>query len=219
LVGTSILIKQTTGIILSLVFIFYKILVAKGKEDWKNVAKIIFIRLLGVTIPIILFIIYLIKNNIGYEFKNYAIYGIKEFSNLIPYTALFRYYGMHIAILSVVIPLTILYMYYRAIIKEEKSSNFVLFAYSCASFTAVYPISDDIHFSIAVLPAIIGLVYILNNLFKGKIKKKIFRIILESIIDIAIISITVISIINLAKYITNCRKYDELNHFKYIPVR
>lgn len=182
-------------------------------------AKIIAIRLLGISIPVILFIIYLLKNNIVYEFLNYTIYGIKEFSNLIPYTALFKYYGIHIAVLAVVIPLTILYMYYRAIIREEKNSIFVLFAYSCASFIAVYPISDSIHFSIAILPTIIGLVYILDNLFKGKINKKTVKVIFKSIIDIAIISVIVISVVILLEYIINCRRYDDLNHFKYIPVR
>lgn len=192
-------------------------LIAKGK--WKSVAKIILFRTLGVLIPVILFLIYLLKNNIMYEFLDYAIYGIKQFSNYIPYTDLLRYYGIHIAILAVVIPLTILYMYYRAIIKEEKNSIFVLFAYSCASITEVYPISDDIHFVIAILPAIIALVYILHDLFKDKIKKKLHREILKSIIDIAIISVTIISIATLGKYIISCRKYDNLNHFKYIPVR
>ena len=163
-------------------------------------------------IPVVLFLIYLIKNNIIYEFLNYAVYGIKEFSNYILYTDLFQNYEIHIAVLAVVIPLTILYMYYRAIIKEEKSSIFVLFAYSCASITAVYPISDDIHFSIAVLPTIIGFVYILNNLFEGKINKKIVKVILESIIDIVIISAMIISVITLTKYIINCRQYDKLNH-------
>lgn len=219
LVGTSIIIKQTTGIILSLVFIFYKILIAKEKEEWKSVFKIVLFRILGVLVPVVLFLIFLIKNNIMYDFLNYAVYGIKEFSNYILYPALFKYYGIHIAILALVIPFAILYMYYRAIIKEEKSSIFVLFAYSCASITAVYPISDDIHFSIAIIPAFIGLIYILHELFKGKIKKKINKEILKSIIDIAIISVVVISTINLTKYIIGCRKYDSLNHFKYIPVR
>jgi len=54
LVGTSILAKQTTGIILSLVFIFYKILIAKNKEEWKSVVKIIFTRIVGISIPVIL---------------------------------------------------------------------------------------------------------------------------------------------------------------------
>jgi len=219
LVGTSILAKQTTGIILSLVFIFYKILIAKNKEEWKSVVKIIFTRIVGISIPVILFLIYLFKNNIMNEFLDYAIYGIKQFSNYIPYTNLFKYYGTHITILAITIPITILYMYYKAVVKENKGTMLVLFSYSCASFTAVYPISDNIHFIIAALPTIIGLIYILYNLFKEKIKTKIVKEILKAIINIAIISAVITSIVILAEYIISCGKYKSLNHFKYIPVR
>lgn len=191
----------------------------KDKKDWKLAIKIIAVRLAGVILPIILFLIYLFKNNIVNEFLNYAIYGIKEFKNFIPYTDLFKNYGVHIKILAVIVPITILYLCYKAIIKEEKNENLVLFAYSCACIAVVYPISDDIHFYFAILPAIIGLVYILHDLFKEKVNKKIIREIFKCLIEICIISILVISIINLGIYIINCRQYKKLNHFKYILVR
>ena len=59
-----------------------------------------------------------------YEFLDYAVYGIKEFSNYIPYTALFKHYGIHIAVLAVVIPLTILYMYYNGFYQSPGFSRY-----------------------------------------------------------------------------------------------
>ena len=152
-----------------------------------------------------------------YEFLDYAFYGIKQFSNYIPYTNLFKYYGIEIFTLAVVIPSVIVYMYYKTIIKNNHGEIFVLFVYSFASFITVYPISDEKHFLVAALPGIIGLIYILHSLLKEKIK--IPKKILIYFISIVIVIFIILSIINLSKYLIECKLYKDINHFKYIPVR
>ena len=213
----SILSKQTTGLALSLVFIFYKVLIIKNREEWKIIAKVIALRMVGVLIPIFLFSIYILKNNILYEFIDYTFYGIKGFSNFIPYTYLFTNYGIVIAILSVIVPITIIYMYYKSVIKENRGALIVLFAYSCASFVGIYPISDKVHFIISVFPTIIGLIYIGYNFLRRKVK--ISLKIEKYMIIITAILITALSITQIVKYISKLDEYEYINHFKLIPTR
>ena len=156
LVGTSILCKQTTGLILSLVYILYIVILIKNKNDLKQVLKITLTRFLGVCIPIILFIIYLYKYEILTDFMDYAIYGIKTFSNKIPYISLIKYYEVSVKILSIILPITLIYTYFKIVIKENKQKDelicTILCAYSVASFVVAFPISDSIHFLMGAFP-------------------------------------------------------------------
>lgn len=217
LAGTSILAKQTTGIILATVFIFYSILTIKRKEQIKNISIKVLIRALGTIIPLIILFIYLLANNAINEFLNYTVFGIRKFSNYISYTYLFRKDEKAIAILAIVVPIIIMYMYYRAIIKEKHNNELVLFVYSVASITGIYPISDKIHFAISILPTLICIPYILNSMvanvnYKGKIIERI-----KDIINIFIIFIVLLSIVNITKYLMRLRETEKnINHFKYI---
>ena len=157
LVGTSIAFKQTTGIFVSVIFILHKLLLCSKKEDFKKILKIIFIRLLGVLIPIVLLLIYLSLNNIWKDFLDYTVYSLKTFTNKISYLKLVKgNYGKIIAVLSILVPLTILVMYFTSVCKkiktDEQKNIFILFCYSVAAFIVVYPISDSIHFLIGAFP-------------------------------------------------------------------
>lgn len=79
LAGFTILLKQTTGIVFCFVFIGYKILNVKNLEDFKKFIKIALIRLLGASLPVLIFIIYLFANWIFYDFTQYAILRSKNF--------------------------------------------------------------------------------------------------------------------------------------------
>lgn len=226
LVGTSILFKQTIGLFASVIFIFYKLLLASKKEDFKKIFKIIAIRLLGVLIPLILFIIYLSVNNIWYDFLDYTVYSLNTFTNKISYVNLINgNYGIIIAILSVLVPLTIVIMYIISVCKkiktEEQKNIFILFCYSVAAFIVVYPISDSIHFLIGSFPSLIAIAYLLWLLSKKVIKKDTIKYGIKcffqgfSIISTAVI--VIYSIIVLAQYISTCGQYNKLAHFKYIP--
>ena len=229
LVGTSILLKQTTGICLSLIFIFYKLLHTSTKQDFKNVLKIICIRLLGVLIPIICFLIYLNVNNIWEDFLDYTVYSLKTFTNKISYIYLITgNYGIIISILSIVVPLTIIIMYFISVCKTPKTSEqkniFILFCFSVASFIVVYPIADSIHFLIGSFPCMISITYILWLVVKERIinennKKIIYGIknFIMSFSSLCILLISILSTIIITRYLIICKNYKELNHFTYIP--
>lgn len=79
LAGLTILLKQTTGIVFCFIFIGYKILNVRNLEDFKKFIKIALIRLLGVSLPLLIFIIYLLVNRIFYDFIQYAILRNRNF--------------------------------------------------------------------------------------------------------------------------------------------
>ena len=230
LVGSSILLKQTIGLFTSVIFIFYKLLIVTKKEEVKKVFKIIFLRLFGVIIPVIVFVIYLIINNIWYDFLDYTVYSLNTFSNKISYLNLLKgNYGSIIGILSVLAPLTIIVMYVVSVCKkiktEEQKNIFILFAYSVASFIVVYPISDSIHFLIGSFPTLIALGYLIYMIIDKIIEKNLnqkfiygIRYFIKSVSIISVSVITFYAILNLFQYINTCGKYDKLMHFKYMPI-
>lgn len=229
LVGSSILFKQTTGLFLSIIFIFYKLLIATNKEEFKKVFKIIGIRILGAIIPVIAFAIYLSINNIWNEFLDYTVYSLNTFSNKISYLNLINgNYGIIVAILSILVPGTIVIMYAISVCKKiktvEQKNIFILFAYSVASFVVVYPISDSIHFLIGAFPTLISIGYLVWLLVKKMLGKKpspklivFFKDFVKCLSFMCILVIVGYSTFALAKYISKCNEYKELQHFKYIP--
>lgn len=226
LVGTSVLFKQTTGLFLSVIFIFYKLLLASKKEEFKKIFKIILIRLMGILIPIVLFAIYLNVNNIWEDFLDYTIYSLNTFTNKISYVNILKgIYGFIIAILGILVPVTIIGMYFISVCKkiktDEQKNIFILFCYSVTAFIVVYPISDSIHFLIGSFPTLISLGYIVwllahKSINKNKIKYTV-KYFLQGFTSISICVIVIYSIITLFQYASNCNQYNELEHFKYIP--
>lgn len=224
-VGTTILIKQTTGILLSLIYIFYKLLIV-SKHEWKTVFRIIFSRLVGALIPVIGFLIYLSINNIWTEFFDYTVLGISTFDNVIPYVNLIKYGQIHIKLLSIFLPLTIIYLYVKTIIKEQKSverkSLFIFFAYAVAHSIVIFPISDEAHLLIAGMPTIIAMIYILylqaDKILKEKYKIRNFLKLYVQAFSILLTAYLLIIIFSLgiSEY-KNLRNSSDLKHFKLIP--
>ena len=218
LVGTSILFKQTTGIFLSIIFIFYKLLLVAKKQELKLVIPIICRRLVGVCIPIIILCIYLTLNNIWYEFLDYAIWGIKTFDNVILYNKLIKFNVL--GILSILVPITMLYMYFKVIIKkvntEEQKNIFILFVYSIASFIVIFPISGATHFLIGSMPTIIAIIYIswlrLKDIKISNKIKMIYKILSEYFIWVLVTCATCFIILHFMKY----DSFSNKNHYKYI---
>lgn len=225
LVGTSILLKQTTGLFLALIFIFYKLLIVRGKEQWKTVGKIIITRTIGILIPVVLLFLYLIVNNIWSDFLDYTIYGIKTFSNKIDYINLIKVYELPVKILSILVPITIIYMYFLSVVQETKTNQqkntFILFVYSVGCFIVTFPISDSIHFLIGSMPAIISLIYIIwTGLKKIKLKKEILNLAREFIKAFSILSIAylmILALILIGTYFNNYSNFSNLKHFKLVP--
>lgn len=221
LAGCSILMKQTTGICFVIVFIGYKLLTVKTKEDFKKFFKIAVTRLSAVIVPIILLIVYLVHNNIVNDFIDYAISGIKEFSNNISYIYLLKGKVGYLAILVLIIIISSFIIF----IKRKECTILIFLAYSMSMIIVVYPIADTAHFLIGGIIAIITGIYILIKFYDNKIKNKIniqdmynSTKLIKIFTGIFIMVIILGSIAKFLFYIKNCDKYTNLSNFKYIPV-
>lgn len=221
LAGICITIKQTTGICLAVMFIGYKLLCVRSKNEFKKFIKIAMTRLFAVLIPVVLLILYLLCNSIMKDFIDYAILGISDFSNSKPYTNLLKGELWYLAIL---VPITIISSFIM-LIKRRDNILTILFAYSISTIIVVYPIADTIHFLIAGTIGMITGVYMLAKLCKDKVKGKMEKkdlIWIESFIKaIVIIVATIIFLASIYSTINVLRKLDEyktLGNFKYIPV-
>ena len=103
LTGLAFLTKQTIGLLLIIVVIFEVFIYMKkiGFDlKFTKFIKLIGVRIFGMMIPITIFLIYLGVNGAFNDFINYAIKGVKEFSNSIPYYRLLNSTDYKIAIIS-----------------------------------------------------------------------------------------------------------------------
>ena len=155
--GLAILFKQTIGGVLAIVFIVYKILEINKASEIKQFFKIVFARTLGVSVPILVFIIYLLATNTYMDFIDYAILGIGTFSNSSRYLNLLQSSRVFIRILAVAVPITLTIMLMICIFRLVKKDLFkedfikriyVLLAFSIANITAIFPIADTAHFGV-----------------------------------------------------------------------
>ena len=86
--------------------------------------------------------------------------GIKTFSNDVSYMKLLD--DMNItALISILAPITIIYFLITGIKNKSKKENLILGIFGLAQFIMVYPIADEIHFQIAALPTVIGMLYLI----------------------------------------------------------
>ena len=225
LAGCTFLFKQTTGLAVIAVTVGYKLLVVSNKDEFKIWLKIAIFRLLGAIIPIIILFICMQAFGITEEFINYTILGATTFSNSIPYKNLLKNESIIIKILSVMLPIILIIQYIFGVAKNDNSKTnktfLTLFAYSVASCIVIFPISDEIHFLIGITPCLITLYLLIYKLFTKILKGKI-KIFLKYFIECASIGALILYIIlsvnPLKEYIENISKYNQLEHFKYIPV-
>ena len=150
LVSLAFLSKQSIGVISIGISLIYTIILITKKEEIKDVLKIIGIRILGVIIPLAIFLIYILANNLLNDFISYAILGISTFSNAITYKDLLENQELHIQILGVILPLIILfsliYLISNIIRKKDRNVIFTIFMYSLIPVILMFPITDEVHF-------------------------------------------------------------------------
>lgn len=220
LAGATILLKQSTGIIISVITVIYLLAEKRDKQTLKAVTY----RVCGVLIPCIILLIYLLATNSMSSFIDYCVLGIGTFKNSISYLRLLRG-GDLTAILGMIAPLTLVVLLVINIINikrkviKTKESNLILFVYAVAEFTVVYPIADKVHFVIAAFPAIlITLYYICKKIQEIKnIKVSIFIEHFMNIITISFVGILILQAINDIYLYTQMDK-SVLNHFSNIPI-
>ena len=227
LAGIAILLKQTSGLVLSVMIISYKIFEFKNFKNFKDCFEICTIRLLGVLLPILLFAIYLTVNNIWTEFIDYTILGISTFSNNIPYTKLFSTdaplaYAIPV-FLAIIIITSIITLISKKLSKEEWTKKLrILVFFDIATAVVVYPISDRMHFAVSTVCTLLTVVYLVHVWFKYGLKiknqkvKSIFGTIFYVLSIIAIIIYSAFSVNSIIKYVNNTKENKYLRHFNYI---
>lgn len=179
LAGLCITFKQSTGMLIAVAVVGYKILEIHNKGELKQCCKTAGIRIVGVCIPVIVILGYILVKGAFTSFIDYAFLGIKTFSNSIPYSSLWEQSERVIKVLSILVPIGLLgllinYLVYRIRNKLKESlltaekKFLTLFAYGIASFFVAFPISDKIHFLIGAVVGLIGIIYqIFRILQKG----------------------------------------------------
>ena len=234
LAGLTVCTKQSIGAILAIIVVGYKIIFVQNKKEVIEYLKTAFKRIIGILIPIILVLIYLIVTNSLQDFINYAVLGISTFSNKIPYAQLMNNDKKEIQILSRIMPFILLAMAVLTIVLQNKKKKenignidnkiLTMLIYSLSTIIIMYPISDEIHFLIAGTITFIGLAYILYllgitiyNKINLQSKKKIYKITSLMISIIAIAFIAVRGIENITEY-TKQEKNETIEHYKNIQI-
>ena len=171
LTGLAFLTKQTIGLLLIFVMVFEVFIYMKKSGfnlKFDKFIKLIGIRILGMMVPIIIFLIYLGITGAFNDFINYAIKGVREFSNNVPYYRLFDSNDKVVLIISrlfiiVYIPLFITFILEsikNKKLKAELINIYVLAFCSIPVIAIIYPISDDFHLMVASVCALIIIAYL-----------------------------------------------------------
>lgn len=188
LTGLAFLTKQTIGALLIFVMIFEVFIYMKKSGfnlKFDKFIKLIGVRIFGMMVPIIIFLIYLGITGAFNDFINYAIKGVREFSNNVPYYRLFDSNDKVVSIISrlfiiVYIPLFITFILEsikNKKLKDELINIYVLAFCSIPVIAIIYPISDDFHLMVSSVFALIIIAYLLILVLKkigGFIKIDIF---------------------------------------------
>ena len=188
LTGLAFLTKQTIGVLLIFVMIFEVFIYMKKSGfnlKFDKFIKLIGVRIFGMMVPITMFLIYLVVNGAFNDFINYAIKGVREFSNNVPYYRLFDSNDIVVSIISrlfiiVYIPLFITFILEsikNKKLKDELINIYVLAFCSIPVIAIIYPISDDFHLMVASVFALIIIAYLLILVLKkigGFIKIDVF---------------------------------------------
>ena len=188
LTGLAFLTKQTIGALLIFVMIFEVFIYMKKSGfnlKFDKFIKLIGVRIFGMMVPIIIFLIYLGVTGAFNDFINYAIKGVREFSNSVPYYRLFDSNDIVVSIISrlfiiVYIPLFITFILEsikNKKLKDELINIYVLAFCSIPVIAIIYPISDDFHLMVASVYVLIIIAYLFILVLKkidGFIKIDIF---------------------------------------------
>ena len=225
LIGLSIITKHSIGIILSITFIFYKLIFIKKTEDYKMIKRIIIYRGVGVLIPSLILVLYLILNNALYDFINYSILGISEFNNRVPYLKLLYNHNKLIAFFAFVTPINLISII--GLMKFRNNNKFtkvlILLIYSIALFIGIFPIANSGHFIIYGMIGVISTLYCFYLIITKTITNKKIKIYIYNFTRFFIIffisTYIIINIINLINYYKNNNiSTNELEHYYGIVI-
>ena len=183
--GLAILTKQTVGIMIAVMTIMRILLDITDKKELKDGYKNIVFRIIGIIIPILLFICYCLVTNCMTEFIDYTILGISTFNNKV---SLIKYFNWgtiprKIGIISIIL-ISIVglgYIIYNRVKNIKSNSATIVMIYALSSMILTYPIADNEHFILAfyiwVVVVLIGLTKILEIVEKKNSDIKASKII------------------------------------------
>ena len=223
--GLSFCTKQTIGALICCELVIFQGLKDIKDKKYKNTIE----RIIGILIPIVLLVAYLLITNSINDFFSYTILSIGTFDNSISYLSLLKLDDKIVSNLAIDMPVfwiaTLIYLIiYKG--KKAKSYNKVLniFAYSIPLLLIEYPITDRIHFILAnyfmmmlMLYSIFSIVVYVYRKIDFKIKKYMLLSAKSFIIMLVIAKLGISSYENYAKYIGSY-KYSGLKHYDRIIV-
>lgn len=222
LAGLSLTIKQTTGLFICLALLGNKLLFVRKKDELKIYLKSLMYRIIGIIIPVLVLMGYLIINLAFSEFINYTIKGISGFTNVISYKSLVNWNLL--GALSILVPIAIICGWVKSVVFEKRKEIYFLTVYGLATFVICFPISNEIHFLIGALPIIILILYEIHNvlkIIKNKVlkKEKLYKFILI-FLECTIILFSIYNCsVNLYKYFSESKSsFCDLKHFAYISI-
>lgn len=158
--------KQNIGVYYALANILIEVLLYK-KECIKNIFKLIITPiLLG-----IVYILYLYFNDSLFEFIDYTVLGVREFSS----NLLFRSGIMWLGVDLVIIASHIILFYNKIINNKYRKNTIILFTYGVCLLLMGYPIFDYWHMALASIVLIISIIYIIEKTLKINIKEEYLR--------------------------------------------
>ena len=151
--GLLILTKQTVGGI-SLIFSFILL------KDFKRIGK----RLVGVCIPGVIFLIYLLITGSFYNFLDLCLFGLFDFNNS----------NGNFNIISLISYLLLLIVFIAMILKKD-----IKFGYVVGSFFFVFPLFDMYHFSLFLMIFCLSFIdRFESNKYLGKVSFLVFIVLI-----------------------------------------
>ena len=186
LAALSILSKQSIGLFVTL-FTIAKPLLFDKKDKYK---KILY-RIIGLIIPLLIFLVYLLITNTFDDFISYCVLGLKEFNNTVTLIYAIKEADLIVNIFFISTIILVIfntfYVLYLQFVKKKRINKTYLMAfyYSLSTLICIYPICDSHHFY-PVICTFIPLILcpLLFNKVNTKIVKCLNIIIVLSILTI-----------------------------------
>jgi 4-amino-4-deoxy-L-arabinose transferase-like glycosyltransferase len=210
ILGISTTIKQSTGLCM---MFFSMLAIFLYDKDLKEKFKLLIARILAFLAVLFVMVLYLLVNNCFYEFLDYTIFGLKNFSsNTFSYLDFLLKDNYYICqLLSILFIFGYVFVLYK-VIRNKERKEIILFLYSASALSIMYPIIDAHHILKGYLPSFILLIYYIVPLFKEtEITEKAIKL-FKNTLNITIVMLIIVIIIN-AIYM---RKYNSYNHYKFI---
>ena len=290
LLGLAICTKQTIGTIISITVILLELILVENKQTFLKYIKASIVKIISMLSVVMIFLLYLLITNSMTDFINYAILGIRTFTNKIEYKKLFTLRNKTIVGLAKAEPMAIaLMMTVIGIIKtlsiicktrikedendkskgnakecnaaknktredqgkevkaeikkyeitEDKKHNnrrriyeiyeylkkyIVIFIAALGMLITMYPISDEIHFMIAIMPIIVIEISIFLDILTNvasKDKSQISNFMLYALEAFLLLFLTY-KLCSITYKWTNeyqlANKEQESSNFEYIPL-